>query len=464
MTTTTTTTTDGTGREVYANYPALWHLEAIGVLDAFRGGARKEAGKTPTRVAVIDTSVAVRHPCLKDAIDTSLAIDFFSNRLGAFPYYKDGESFAPNVPNLATDVADALPATRTLLNELVDRLSHTSEPHVNGVAPCVSQEFSNHGTAIAGLVGARPAIAEIPADYIGAGASEAKMPLPYTGVDPFCRMVPISTNFDTDPEALILAFLYAEMIDAQVILLPRSIPDPFRTVPPIDHEEGVLEALMPAYPTTREQMLWGELAQLIVAISMKRPIVCAAGNFQESGGIYPANLACDHNGVIAVGAANAKGVVAGYSETVGATVMAPSNDVETYDRVSVRLDMQAADYHDRAAPQRNNNGNFSHFEVISTDVPGRHGYSYSPFESTEPEDGLREFGSYFCRFGGTSAASAITAGFVSLGYSLGEIQPGTDGLGAKNWLLSKTVMVETATGTFQCPAWAGQVSFPGLDV
>lgn len=453
------------GREIYDDYAALWHLESIGVLGLLRDGPRPCKGRK-SRVALIDTSVAVDHPCLATAIDRDLAIDFFSNRLGAFPCHPGDHRLRLDPPNLATSVADDLPETRALLGELVDRLSPGAVAHVNGVAPATSPDFSNHGTAIAGLVGARPALVEIAAEYRGAGAQALSVPLPYAGVDPFCELVPISTSFDTDPEMLILAFLYAEIIGADVVLLPRSIPDPGRLVPELagvdleGEDLGTLATQVEIPP--RERALWDELARLIVAVSMRRPVVCAAGNSQESGGIYPANLASEHNGVIAVGAANAKGMVAGYSQAAGATVLAPGNDVETFDRVSVRLDEQQARFADRLCPPRNDNRKFSHFEIVTTDVPGRHGYSYSPYASDEPAEGLREFGSYFCRFGGSSAASAIVAGFVSLGRSLGEIDDCADGPAARNWLLSRCVPITTDEGSFLYPSWTGKVSFPDL--
>lgn len=454
------------GSEIYPEYSALWHLESIGVLEALRGGARPAVDARTSRVAIIDTSVAVAHPCLTEAVNRDLAIDFFSNRLGAFPYLGEGRPFDAVIPNLATEIADDLPLSLALLHELTDRLTPGEAAHVNGVAPTTSADFSNHGTAIAGLVGARPTVTQIAPDYRTQDPTAIDVPLPYCGTDPFCELVPISTNFDTDPEALILALLYAEIIDASVVLIPRSFPDPFRTQGSIPVDLDLLEAALPARPSPRERALWEELAQLLVAVSIRRPIICAAGNYQEVGGIYPANLAGEYNGIISVGAVNAKGLVAGYSTNQGITIMAPSNDAETYDRVSVRLDEQDVDFLDRRCPAQNDNGSFSHFEIVSTDVPGSHGYSHGPFSSAEPAEGLREFGSHFCRFGGTSAASAIVAGFVSLGFSLGEVSPAGDtGIAVKAWLLSRTVEISTAdSGSFPYLAWGGAVNFPDLKV
>lgn len=452
------------GNELYADYPALWHLESIGILDVLRNSPHYEKCCKASRVAIIDTSVAIKHPCLVEAVNQDLAIDFYSNRLGAFPYSSPGRYVQSNLPNVDTDVADDLPGASSLLKELVDRLSPGTSEHVNGIAPTTSADFSNHGTAVAGLVGGRPCVVPTAAGLGINGSQALDIPLPYSGADPFCELVPISTNFDTDPESLILALLYADIMDASVILIPRSFPDPFRTVPPLTSEAGMLQELMPAFPTARERNLWDELAQLIVSISMRRPIVAAAGNGQEVGGIYPANLASEFNGIISVGAVNAKGQVSGFSTNLGITVMGPSNDGTRFDRVSVRLDEQAADYPGRQCPSRNNNTNFSHFEIVSTDVPGRHGYSYSPFESEEPTEGLREFGSYFCRFGGTSAASAIIAGFISLGFSLSQLPRKSDGLSTKEWLISKCISVDSDDGSFLYPAFSGEMNFPGLNI
>lgn len=103
-----------------------------------------------------------------------------------------------------------------------------------GVKPCTSATFSTHGTCVAGLVGARPALAQLqlPTGDI------ATLPLPYTGVDPMCEIVQISTNFDPDPETLLLAFLYTELIGADVVLMPRTIPDPSRIVPELGAKLG----------------------------------------------------------------------------------------------------------------------------------------------------------------------------------------------------------------------------------
>lgn len=393
-----------------------------------------------------------------------MAIDLFSSRLGTFPYYEEGATLQLSDLNFTTDVADTLPAIKQIFTEFESRLGTNGDPHYLGIEPMTSNEFSNHGTAIAGLVGARPVTVPVAKDYHNTDTDDVELPLPYMGVDPMGELVPISTNFDNDPEMMIVAFLYAELINADVILLPRDIPDPLRMEPQINQVEiadvFLGDAVSQISVSDHDKVLWEELAQLIVNISQKRPIVCAAGNGQEEFAIYPANLASEHNGIISVGSVNAKGHRSGYSGITNLTVMAPSNDGEVFDRFETRLDEQDVDYSDIGIKIPNDNNKYSHYDIISTDVPGNFGYAFSPYTSDEPEDGLREFGSYFCRFGGTSAASAIVAGFLSLGVSCDVIGEATSGVEVKNWLLSKCESLSDGDQVFSYPVWEGTASFP----
>jgi hypothetical protein len=472
-----------TGLEDYPDYDALWHLVSMGVRKADHSPngwkpARKDGRKT--RVAMIDTSVAVDHPNLNPAINRDLALDLFTAPLGIFAYRDPTERLDDLRLNTGTRVAEGLPGISELLVKLIDRMSHGSltwagRPAPVGMPspwdgtiwpgllqPTVAAEFSNHGTAIAGLIGARPA--KVKAATPEPDAEITLIPLPYAGVDPHCEIVPISTNFDPDPEMMIAAFLYAELIDADVVLLPRSIPDPARTVPELGSRlvDGIplSEATAPAATTSEEAQLWAELAELIVNISLNRPVICAAGNANEDSGIYPANLASEHNGIIAVGALNAKGFLAGFSAAQNMTVMGPSNDAEVFDRTQVRLDTRYHDYDPTGVPAENENEKYSHYDVISTDVPGIYGYSDSPFVSPEPETGIREFGSYFCSFGGTSAASALIAGYLSLAKTAGVLEPEADGLAAKAWVEANCVELQRDGIDLRYPAWNGMYSFP----
>ncbi|TNJ40621.1 S8/S53 family peptidase [Phaeobacter sp. B1627] len=447
-----------TGQGNYPDYDALWHLQTLGVLDARHAPLdwSPRPPVKPTRVAVIDTSVAVEHPNLKNTINTELTIDFFSARLGSFPYR--GALDALDL-NWDTNIADGLPHTVRILTEFIDRLSSGSAARHNRVQPCVRPDFSGHGTCIAGLVGARPCITE---QRLSSGRT-ASLALPYTGVDPTCEIVQISTNFDPEPEGMILAFLYAELIQADVVLLPRTISDPSRMIPELGDvmlgDQSVRDLVRQVAASPIQDEMWSELAQLIVNVSQNRPVVCAAGNANEEGAIYPANLATDHNGIISVGAVNAKGFPSSYSGRQNITVFAPSNDAEAFDASQVRLDEQNSEYDPIGVPVSNDNDKFSSFDVISTDVPGPAGYSGSTFVGMPQTGEMREYGSYFSRFGGTSAASALVAGFMSLGRSMGEY-PTNSGNAAKSWLLSKSHEQQGCDMPFGVPCWSGAPSFP----
>lgn len=456
----------------YPAYDSLWHLVTMGVLTPEH--LPNEWEPTPpspraTRVAMIDTSVAYDHPNLKDAVNLNLALDLFSARLGSFPGYPADAGLGDLHLGDSTMVAQGLPHCASLLADLTARLFAGQPVSYKGIAPATSQVFSAHGTAMAGLIGARPVA---PAGEVTTPPDAAQLVLPYCGVDPLCDVVPISTNFDTDPEALILAFLYADLIEADVIVLPRVIPDPSRTVPELssylaDDSTGtsLTDAVAHCPISTAEREQWEELLELIVRISLRRPVVCAAGNANEEYGVYPANFASDENGIISVGAINAKGWNCSYSPTRNLTVWAPSTDAERVDRAEVRQDQRRFDYDAETAPVPNVNDRYSYYDLIATDVPGMGGYATSPFPGTDlPADGrLREFGSYYCRFGGTSGASALVAGFVSLAFSTGRLSRGCGGVEAKAWLLSSSVALGPDHGTMVMPVFSGSPVFPDQD-
>jgi hypothetical protein len=454
----------------YPRYDSLWHLVAMGVLTPQHQPKSWTAATLarPTRVAMIDTSVAFDHPNISAAINRDLSLDLFSATLGSF----SAKSKTDTLGNLGlTDpnsLVQGLPHSGALLDDFVARMAVGQPAWHRGVAPATSAVFSAHGTAIAGLIGARPVLIDAEDDAFPS-AKNGKVALPYCGVDPMAEIVSISTNFDVDPVPLILAFLYAEMINADVILLPRVIPDPYRTVPELssyvlDDLGGatLTDAISPHPVAAVQRELWEELAELIVRISMRRPVVCAAGNANEEYGLYPANCASDDNGIIAVGAVNAKGWNCSYSPMHNLTCWAPSSDGERFDRAEVRLDEKRSDYKAEGVPVPNNNARYSYYDVISTDVPGKGGYAVSPYGGADDltGHGMREFGSYFCRFGGTSAASAQVAGFLSLGQSIGDYPQGSNGVDAKAWLLGKCTTLGAQHGTMVMPVLRGTAAFP----
>lgn len=463
------------GNGQYEGYHALWHLFSLGLIDDLQSfdssawdKAEKKLAKSGrrTRVALIDVSVAPKHPNLEGAIAWDLAADFFSNRLGTFPDPDpNGTRFAELLDAaeaIGNKVAKALFAEmKTRLAAEYDDAAADPAPTARRIFPATSAAFSGHGTAMAGLIGARP----VPADKVdligtkvtplpGGATPSVDSPLaghglPYIGIDPTCEIVPISTSFDPDPEQFLAAMLYAHIIDADLIVLARDFPDPWRSPMTgtlgkggaVDSEE--LELLRKNHPvkySEEEAALWDALHDLVPKMSITRPILCASGNGGDSTMLYPGVLASDKNGIILVGAHTSLGKRAGYSTTGSAdlpvTLYAPSGDSERLDSEIIRLDRVSPDFRedtyspgDLAAAE-----DFSPLDVISTDVPGAAGYNGSPFPEILPEDAtLPDYRSYYCRFSGTSAATAIAAGMLALAMSTGKIARG-DGITAKKKL------------------------------
>lgn len=468
---------EGRGTGQYPGYHALWHLFEIGVLtdlDSFdsqawtdaedRLAAPQEDGVKPrrSRVALIDTSVSP-HPNLDDALATDLAVDFFANRLGTFD--------APHGDRLTALIDAASPIGDSHAVRLLTELkAHLRQEHADArdgsriaqrIFPATAAAFSSHGTAMAGLIGARPVAAE---NISLAGTHLNRLPngqipeceeilagrdLSYIGVDPTCEIVPISTNFDPEPEQLILALLYAHIIDADLIVLARDFPDPWRSTitgrrtPDGEALVEEVEALRAAFQvelSEDELELWESLNQLVIEMSLTRPIVCASGNGGDDTVMYPGCLAEDSNGIVLVGAHNSNGARSAFSTTrtdaAEITLYAPSGDSERLDAALVRLDRISGNFEPgfHSPSYLEGQDDFSAQDVISTDVPGAAGYNGSAFPEILPsEDHIPDYRSYYCRFSGTSAAAAITAGALSLAYSTGRIPRG-NGVEAKRIL------------------------------
>ena len=501
------------GSQIHDPYFAMWPHKVLNVYDRESPRGRPWDRTPPAEpeppakpngsiVAIIDTSVAVYHPNLIDAIDKFRAIDLVSTKLGTFPYiYPDETKYADEpaeLPDLQLNESSAIfegsnaPVQR-LWRALCKRCREgqyaLSNSNATGtpslVQPATAWQNSAHGTAIAGLIGARPVHRRVvdysipgrpPEDNMDNAATEVKdarnipirsAPLPFAGIDPFCKMVPIATGFDPDPEQFILALMYTELIEADIVVIPRDFPDPWRTrpklefiTPPISVEESSPE-LLNKHDTRQIKEKWDALHEVIRIIADKRILVCAGGNNDDGMPIYPASWVFEgkggnkndrHQNIISVGAVTHSGELASYSiRGNGVTVMAPSGDEERYDRSEVRFNKQRpgfdadevkADFPKRAdAASMPTHLKFDYHEVISTDLPGNFGYNYGSFEKpfleTRRERKLRQKssrsdellfkmpildkGSFYCAFGGTSAATAIASGFISLGISTDDI-------------------------------------------
>ncbi|MEI4470974.1 S8 family serine peptidase [Frigidibacter sp. MR17.24] len=461
--------TRGSGR--YPAYHALWHLFEIGVIEdpatfAAPAWVKVETARAapgappPTRVALIDTSVAMDHPNLAPAIEGGLALDLFSARHGAFP--RPGPALPPELAPAAARPAP-IAAAQPYLDRLAEglRAAHAAgqdpAPRPGTVFPATRASFSAHGTAMAGLIGARPrAAAEVP--MVGPtlmdlpGGTPLALPAPagglgfaYAGVDPYCRIVPVSTHFDPEPEQLILALLYAWMIRADLIVLAREVPAPAAVTPPLPGEPADLRERLSARLgvglAAAEIVGWQVLEALILEISKTIPILCAAGNSGEERMAYPASLAAPGNGIIAVGAHASTGQPSAFSAGgtgTPVTVFAPSGDGERLDERIARLDPNSAGFRaweqgsgyagaiDSVPTTRDISAStYSPLEIVTTDVPGRAGYNGSAFTGLATEAGaVLDYRSYYCHFSGTSAATAIAGGMLSLAMSAGVIPRG----------------------------------------
>jgi len=418
------------------------------------------------RVALIDVGISPDHPNLANRIDHNASIDLTTHRYGsrALDILDDTDSFfreqkqhffsgleISTLGNLGLsnddkeylgDIVAEYAASEGVLRRLLD---------VNG-------QFASHGTSCAGLIAGQPsaivstdgANPSPPEDILtNPGAPEAQPSknlnlLPYFGADPFSRLVNIRTSFEQDAKQFIAAFLYAYLQNVDVIVLPRGIPDPRRGViePKNDlkadlerwgnreaadlfaritvAEEGPAE-LEPkmAQGGSNPDRLWKILKRLMIGVSRKIPVICAAGNSGESQLIYPASLAAADNGIVAVGAVTVEGFRAGYSNYgEGLTLVAPSDDGEVFNRHQLRVDRLSpfAERH-LFSPGSGKEYRHSYFSLLTTDLPGVFGYDEgkAPWSSRLPyanNPGIG--GGYYTSFGGTSGAAALVGGVAAL--------------------------------------------------
>jgi subtilisin family serine protease len=456
-------------------YYWLWHLAALRVIDAdfgplpdplpgpeapsVRPGVPKITGTrwdeiregAPAVVALIDTGTSRRHPNLAGRIDLARSIDLTSHRFGArhevradaTPYLKERpEAF---FAGLSPDGLGLEGMTdEVFLKDMVAEYA-ASKGVVRYLAE-PEETISAHGTACAGLMVGNPALVAGagPVQIGGAGIVASPDVLPYFGVDPFSSLVSIRTSFEQDAEQFIAAFLYAYQCRVQAIVLPRGLPDPVRSrLAPLTEFDsaGDLwasreiddliarreykvpgEELDPTGTQTghKPRRAWDVLRAVVIAVSKKIPVFCAAGNDGESQLIYPANEAAHDNGIVAVGAVTPEGYRAGYSNYgKGLTLVAPSDDYEVLNRHQSRIDRTdpMIGMHDFDSITSATRVPFCPLELVTTDLPGVFGYNQGrqpssafPYQSADRSTG----GGHYTAFGGTSGASCLAGGLALL--------------------------------------------------
>ncbi|RCW83740.1 S8 family serine peptidase [Phyllobacterium bourgognense] len=424
------------------------------------------AAVSPARVALIDVGISPDHPNLTTRIDQTASIDLATHKYGAraldilddtdSTYKEEKEAFFAELDisglgNLGLSVDD-----KEYLDDIVAEYAASY-----GVLRRIldsSTMFAAHGTACAGLIVAEPAA--LPSEggtnpsppediFTNTDSTEThpnKNPnlLPYFGADPFSRLVNITTSFEENAVQFIAAFLYAYSQNVDVIVMPRGIPDPKRSaIEPKNELKADLErwanrdaadlfariALAEQGPVELEpratqlgsnpDRMWNILKQLIIGVSRKIPVICAAGNSGESQLIYPASLAAPDNGIIAVGAVTAEGFRSGYSNYgEGLTLVAPSDDGEVFNRHQLRINrLSPLIAKHQYSPDTGKEYCYSHLSLLSTDLPGVFGYDEgkAPWSTLLPSaNNPGVGGGYYTSFGGTSGAAALVGGVAAL--------------------------------------------------
>jgi subtilisin family serine protease len=452
-------------------YDALWHLDKIGLnLQELKKIEQIQKDES-IKIALFDTSVAIDHPCLANCIDLEHTIDFIVHKNGHRPYKKNKlnmESINQKIANFLSDFSeDQITLFEEELGLGKKITTNTSEQNFSlfdnhaldekyskknessSTEHFENQQFSAHGTAIAGILAGRPAKIKNP-KAVSNSDDETEFVLPFRGVNPFCKLVPVMTSFDPDPAQFILALLYAEAIDVNLIVIPRDFPNPWLDKPPVSQKAELVKIspkdaknLFPERIKLNNSALWDLLTDVLIKISKTKPIVCSAGNSGDANVIYPACLAAlKDNNIISVGAVDHLDRDASYSikptDNVDmVTMCAYSNNIPIYNSEQTIIDA----FDDNLEEQKELLGkDFNEPEILrsilSTDVPGPFGYngSHQSYEYlTKPENfKYKAFNpnklqfdpsSYFCRFGGTSAAVAITGGIISLAMTTNTDEP-----------------------------------------
>jgi subtilisin family serine protease len=414
-------------------HDAFWHLQAIGLLpvaavplpptdDHGESVIWDDLNGAEAVVAIIDTGVS-DHPYLFERLEPPFNIDLTGEPtvelgVGRPDGVFDGMD-AAWLEKLGLYSKIPKPFEK-VLKAMVDKYKR-KKTFDTGAPPAANQKFAAHGTSCAGLVAA--------SSKHGPASRSPKRPY-YRGVDPFCKIMSVTTSFAPHPEMLTLAFLLAARKPADVILFPRGLPR---------------EILETDSKMTRE---WRALKETIIAVSKLIPVVCAAGNECDNAAIAPAFFAADDNGIIGVAAMNYFGVRSSYSNFgKGVSIAAPSDDAELFNIDQARLDETDRFFGEYPYPAfiKNNFSKvrFGEAAVRAIDVPGPFGFSdtiggagvgddVEARLATEPE-------SFFTDFGGTSGAASIVAGVASLMQRAAKLRKGTGNAAKKVSLDGKKI-------------------------
>jgi Subtilase family len=402
----------------YPRFNALWHLKDLGIASNIAAftveGWQDIDPERPIRVAMLDTAVAWEHPNLESAVDLGLMRDFQSDNDGLFvvpPVSKaDKTSRRWVIDRVEAKVAAVL-----------KDMSHGAKAAITGQRTLPTPESvgpAAHGTAVAGLIGARPARInlrlpiETEDNKVPGGKLESGLPLPYSGINPFCRIVPISTTAAPDPAMILAALQYARLIKAQILVIAAAWEDSGRTTEQIGLQPG------------KHVPEWKDVEAELDRLAEDCIILCAAGNSGKDALAYPASLSNRVPKLYAVTACKSDGTPVSYTakpSNVYKTLSTLGGEAPRYDRARDLVDPWAIrDFDPGRTYERDGTGQLKTEYVpverlISLDPPGPVGANPSPYAYTPRAGGEHlEIGSLFAEFNGTSAAVAIAAGLISL--------------------------------------------------
>lgn len=431
------------GRESLFYLFYLWHLEKIGLVDPSKPDSIPRIwrdGLPETRVAIIDSGCTTRHPNLPPHAIYA-ALDVAAAPEGVVYRHEDQEAAQRgwNDPDQQNDIKCILETigSRDVRNRIQARLENLRIPQLVE-PPDPADYFSGHGTACAGLIGGR----KLKREPLEAAPTAPDAVLPYFGVNPYATIIPIATPYSHEIAPLITALLHAVLCGADVILMPRTVNDLSRRgnffradlrAAQLDDDPHDLSRRGSFFRTDLRATRFGDdprltsdkecFEHLFAAIAANRPVVLASGNEGADIPGYPASLACAEgapfgaDSLIVVGAANHLNWRSSYSNgsyETGVTVYGPSDDEEMTNARTVRRDTigELDPLFIKSLERRGDYRGYEvfPFSVLALDAPGRLA------GDEEIVDGVTPLPTrlLYSGFGGTSAASALVAGMISL--------------------------------------------------
>lgn len=393
------------GKGLRPAYHALWHLKELGVvndLTSFGGAWDGHQAEKGVRVAVIDTPVAYDHPNLEGVIDLALMRDFSIHDEGVFVVPTDDGP----IKEAREKLVEELEGWSSKGVEEAKRTMRMETAKEDDRPDCRPRYFGAHGTAIAGLIGARPASVDIrkPAFLVSGEPVELSdnhsLTLPYAGVNPFCSIIPITTSASPDPEMVLAALQYARLIKPDIVVIAAAWED---------HRH--------------RKSRWAKVDEELRALCKESVVLCAAGNSGDIDLAYPACLSAEPDGPIAVTACDKAGNVLAYApdpKSNDRVLRTLSSWSETYsDKGVIRDPWKAVDpMIVQPSDDPTAGGSVAELPVeglIALDAPGPYGYNPSPYRYRPSRKGPHfDIGSLYCQFSGTSASTALAAGLIGL--------------------------------------------------